>query len=78
MMRAPRSRGVQGRGEVVSVKAMRLVNGAPGFVPFEGKDTTDSEICLIDYAHCPTRDLCWIIDFGSGCDTQDNCIIDTN
>jgi hypothetical protein len=38
----------------------------------------DSDMCLVDYAHCPTSDVCWLIDVGSGCDAHDGCIIDTN
>ena len=36
-----------------------------------------SDICLIDYAHCPHGDTCWIVDFSSGCESSDSCFIDT-
>jgi len=38
----------------------------------------ESEICFIDYASCPVRDTCWVLDLGSGCESHDGCIIDTN
>lgn len=52
---------------------LRLANGGGGR---PGK-TEDSEACFIDYSHCPTSDLCWVLDLGCGCQNTDNCIIDT-
>ena len=37
-----------------------------------------AEVCLVDYASCPVSDVCWVIDFGSGCDQRDNCLVDTS
>jgi len=63
---------------VKELKTVRMINGVGRLVPVARKDTQESEICLIDYAHCPQHDLCWIADFGSGCDSKDNCFVDTN
>jgi hypothetical protein len=41
-------------------------------------ETTQSEVCLVDYAHCSERDTCWIIDFSSNCEGHDGCLIDTS
>ncbi len=60
------------------MKALRLMNGSARVTPVQRKDTRESEICLIDYAHCPSHDICWLVDIGSGCDSQDSCFIDTN
>jgi hypothetical protein len=53
-----------------------VVNGSSVVVPASSKK--ESEVCFIDYAQCPVRDICWVLDLGSGCNTQDSCIIDTN
>jgi len=40
-------------------------------------DEPASELCLIDYTHCESRDTCWVLDLGSSCEGHDGCIIDT-
>ena len=58
------------------MKHLSAVNGSSVVVPASSRN--ESEFCLIDYAHCPTRDTCWVLDLGSSCDPHDGCIIDTN
>jgi hypothetical protein len=60
----------------MGVKHLRVVNGSSRLLPAARKN--ESEICFIDYASCPTRDTCWVLDLASGCDSHDGCIIDTN
>jgi len=40
------------------------------------KRTPDTDICLLDYAQCPNTDVCILADYGSGCQTQDWCLVD--
>jgi len=54
------------------VTHLRLANGGG-----TSRKTEDSEACFVDYSHCPSSDLCWILDLGCGCQNTDNCIIDT-
>lgn len=61
---------------MIGVRHLRSVNGSSMVIPSAPK--SESEICFIDYASCPVRDVCWVLDLGSGCDTHDGCIIDTN
>jgi hypothetical protein len=56
------------------MKHLRLVNTARVVLPVAGKEASD--ICLVDYSHCPVRDLCWVIDAEGGCVTADGCIFD--
>ena len=58
------------------MKYLRAVNCSSRVVPVARKN--ESEVCFIDYASCPTRDTCWVLDIGSGCESHDGCIIDTN
>jgi hypothetical protein len=37
----------------------------------------EGEYCLVDYSSCPTSDVCWLMDMDNGCESRDNCIIDT-
>jgi hypothetical protein len=64
------------RGEVIGMRHLRAVNGSCVVVPSARRN--ESEICFIDYASCPNRDTCWVLDLGSGCNQKDGCIIDTN
>lgn len=58
------------------MRHVKLANGsAVGFPAAERQ--SDSEICFVDYSHCPESDLCWLMDLGAGCSSKDNCIIDT-
>ena len=59
------------------MKHLKVANGSLVVVG-AGKESEVSETCLVDYAHCPESDVCWLIDAGSGCNKRDNCIIDTN
>lgn len=61
---------------MIGVRHLRVVNGSSVVVPASSKK--ESEVCFIDYAQCPVRDICWVLDLGSGCVTHDGCIIDTN
>jgi hypothetical protein len=56
------------------MRHLRVVNGTTLTVPLENKETSD--ICLVDYSHCPARDLCWVVDADNGCVTSDGCIFD--
>lgn len=56
------------------VKHLRAANGSALAVPVVGKAVSD--VCLVDYSHCPVGDTCWLIDFDTGCDSSDSCIID--
>ncbi|MBM3308537.1 MAG: hypothetical protein FJY74_09450 [Candidatus Eisenbacteria bacterium] len=38
--------------------------------------TPDTDFCLLDYAQCPTRDICILVDMGSGCTNDDWCLVD--
>jgi hypothetical protein len=62
------------REEVTAVNHLRVVNGGSLVVPSEGKEASD--ICLVDYSHCPTRDLCWVVDIDNGCVSADSCVVD--
>jgi len=42
------------------------------------RSTPDRDVCFMDYAHCTSRDTCWLIDGASGCEGHDGCIIDTD
>ena len=57
------------------MRHLRVANGSVRSVPTARRES--SEICLVDYSHCPNADVCWLLDFNGGCDTSDNCIIDT-
>ncbi len=57
------------------MRHLRVANGAVRSVPVAKREA--SEICLVDYAHCPNADLCWLFDLDDGCVTADSCIIDT-
>jgi hypothetical protein len=61
---------------VIDVRHLRVVNGSRLRIPSASKK--ESEFCLIDYAQCPTRDVCWVLDLGSSCESHDGCIVDTN
>lgn len=54
------------------MKHIRTVNRPSS--PVARKETSD--MCLVDYSHCSTSDVCWLFDLDAGCDTRDNCIID--
>jgi hypothetical protein len=58
------------------VKHLTAVNGTTLLIPAARKES--SEICFVDYSHCPEHDLCWLIDVNGSCTSTDNCIIDTN
>ena len=60
----------------MSLKHMKLANGARGMTEVAGKAEV-SEICFVDYSQCSSSDLCWILDAGCGCEQHDNCFIDT-
>lgn len=57
------------------MKHLRIANTPVGSVPTARREA--SEICFVDYSHCPNADLCWLADFDSGCVTADSCIVDT-
>lgn len=59
------------------MKHLRLANGSATGLAGARRDSSVSEICLVDYSHCPQSDLCWLIDAGCGCQERDNCIVDT-
>ncbi|MBN2565381.1 MAG: hypothetical protein JXB46_06690 [Candidatus Eisenbacteria bacterium] len=58
------------------MKHLRVVNGTCLVVPAQRKEA--SEMCLVDYSHCPVRDLCWIADFEGGCPSADSCVVDVS
>jgi hypothetical protein len=59
----------------MGMRHLRAANGVHQPVPAAEREA--SEICLVDYSHCPNADLCWIADFDNGCVTADSCIVDT-
>jgi hypothetical protein len=59
----------------MGMRHLKVANGIRPGVPAAEREA--SEICLVDYAHCPNADLCWIADLDGGCVTADSCIIDT-
>lgn len=61
-------------GEVRAMKHFRVANGFGPVSP--GSRREASEICLVDYSHCPNADLCWLFDLDNGCVTADSCIVD--
>ena len=54
---------------------MKVAGGLARSVPVARREASD--ICLVDYSHCPNADLCWLLDFDNGCVTADSCIVDT-
>ena len=64
----------RGRKGVRAMKHLRVANGSALAVPVARRSVSD--ICLVDYSHCPVGDTCWLMDFDTGCDTSDSCIID--
>lgn len=56
------------------MKHLKAANGRPAAGPVARREASD--ICLVDYSHCPNADVCWLFDLDNGCDTADNCIID--
>ena len=59
----------------MGMKHLKVANGFGRSVPGARREASD--ICLVDYSHCPNADVCWIFDFDNGCTTADSCIIDT-
>ncbi len=59
----------------MGMKHLKVANGFGRSVPGARREASD--ICLVDYSHCPNADVCWIFDFDNGCTTVDSCIIDT-
>jgi hypothetical protein len=56
------------------LRHLRVANGPAGGVPVARRAVSD--VCLVDYSHCPVGDTCWLMDFDNGCDSSDTCIID--
>ena len=59
----------------MGMRHLKVANGTGLVVPAAAREA--SEICLVDYSHCPNADVCWVLDFNGNCDTSDSCIIDT-
>jgi hypothetical protein len=57
------------------MKHLKVAGCARLVVPAAEREASD--LCLVDYSHCPNADLCWIADFDGGCNSVDNCIFDT-
>lgn len=70
--------GRERRKEVMSLRHVRLANAVCSRTPGSARKGEHAELCLVDYASCPVSDVCWIVDFDSGCDQRDNCLIDTS
>ncbi len=58
----------------MGMKHLKVANGFGRSVPGARREASD--ICLVDYSHCPNADVCWIFDFNGGCPTADSCVID--
>ena len=60
------------------MRHLRLANAAVAAALGSARKSDRAEVCLVDYASCPASDVCWVIDFASGCEQSDNCLVDTS